>query len=44
MKNRFVKLVERIPDMLHLKIGFNTSRTLYACDVVSYLEFADYIF
>ena len=44
MRSRFIKLVERVPDMFHLKIGFNISRTLYTCDVVSYLEFAITVF
>ncbi len=36
----FASLRGRIPGLLHLEIGVDTSRVEYACDVVLYSEFA----
>ena len=36
----FHSLRGRIPGLLHLEIGIDTSRVDYACDVVLYSEFA----
>jgi hypothetical protein len=39
VKSSFDSLRGRIPGLLHLEIGVDTSRTDYACDVVLYSEF-----
>ena len=39
LRRGFDSLVGRIPGMLHLEIGADTSRVDYACDVVLYSEF-----
>jgi quinol monooxygenase YgiN len=40
LKSRFEGLRGRIPGLLRLDIGVDTSRVDYACDVVLYSEFA----
>ena len=39
LKNRFEGLRGRIPGLLRLEVGVDTSRVDYACDVVLYSEF-----
>ena len=39
LKSRFEDLRGRIPGLLHLEVGVDTSRVDYACDVVLYSEF-----
>jgi hypothetical protein len=39
VKTVFESLNGKIPGMLHLEIGFDTSAADYACDVVLYSEF-----
>ena len=39
LKSRFEGLRGRIPGLLHLEVGVDTSRIDYACDVVLYSEF-----
>jgi hypothetical protein len=39
LKSRFEGLRGRIPGLLHLEVGVDTSRVDYACDVVLYSEF-----
>lgn len=39
VKCKFEDLRGRIPGMLHLEVGIDTSRVAYACDVVLYSEF-----
>ena len=39
LKNRFEGLRGRIPGLLRLEVGVDTSRIDYACDVVLYSEF-----
>lgn len=39
LKRSFESLRGRIPGMLHLEIGIDSSRVDYACDVVLYTEF-----
>ena len=39
IKHGFAALVGRIPGLLHLEIGVDSSRIDYACDVVLYSEF-----
>lgn len=39
VKCKFEDLRGRIPGMLHLEVGIDTSRVSYACDVVLYCEF-----
>ncbi|WP_175874143.1 Dabb family protein [Burkholderia sp. BCC0397] len=39
LKAAFESLVGRIPGLLHLEIGVDSSRVDYACDVVLYSEF-----
>jgi len=39
LKSAFLSLRGRIPGMLKLEIGVDTSRVDYACDVVLYSEF-----
>ena len=40
LRSSFETLRGRIPGLLHLEIGVDTSRVDYACDVVLYSEFA----
>ena len=40
LRRSFDSLRGRIPGLLHLDIGVDTSRIDYACDVVLYSEFA----
>ncbi|HVE53490.1 MAG TPA: Dabb family protein [Ramlibacter sp.] len=40
LRSSFHGLRGRIPGLLHLEIGVDTSRVDYACDVVLYSEFA----
>ena len=40
LRRSFESLRGRIPGLLHLDIGVDTSRVDYACDVVLYSEFA----
>ena len=40
LRRSFESLSGRIPGLLHLEIGVDTSRVDYACDVVLYSEFA----
>lgn len=40
LKSAFESLRGRIPGLLHLEIGVDSSRVDYACDVVLYTEFA----
>lgn len=40
LKRGFHGLRGRVPGLLHLEIGVDTSRVDYACDVVLYSEFA----
>ena len=39
LKSRFEELRGRIPGLLHLEVGVDTSQVDYACDVVLYSEF-----
>lgn len=39
VKREFEALRGRIPGLLHIEIGIDTSRIDYACDVVLYSEF-----
>jgi quinol monooxygenase YgiN len=39
LKRSFESLRGRIPGLLHLEIGVDSSRSDYACDVVLYSEF-----
>ena len=39
VKNAFESLQGKIPGMMHLEIGVDSSRIDYACDVVLYSEF-----
>ena len=39
VQKSFNALMGRIPGLLHLEIGVDTSRVDYACDVVLYSEF-----
>ena len=39
LQSSFESLRGRIPGLLHLEIGVDTSRIEYACDVVLYSEF-----
>lgn len=39
LREAFEGLRGRIPGLLHLEIGVDTSRVSYACDVVLYTEF-----
>jgi hypothetical protein len=39
LKSSFESLRGRIPGLLHLELGMDTSRIDYACDVVLYTEF-----
>ena len=39
LKSRFEGLRGRIPGLIHLEVGVDTSRVDYACDVVLYSEF-----
>ena len=39
LKSRFEGLRGRVPGLLRLEIGIDTSRVDYACDVVLYSEF-----
>ena len=39
LKSRFEALKGRIPGLLHLEVGVDTSKVDYACDVVLYSEF-----
>lgn len=39
LKRSFESLRGRVPGLLHLEIGVDTSRIDYACDVVLYSEF-----
>jgi hypothetical protein len=39
LQRSFHSLIGRIPGLLHLEIGVDTSRVDYACDVVLYSEF-----
>lgn len=39
LKRSFESLRGRIPGLLHLEVGVDTSRVDYACDVVLYSEF-----
>ena len=39
LQSSFESMRGRIPGMLHLEIGVDTSRLDYACDVVLYSEF-----
>lgn len=39
LKSSFESLRGRIPGLLHLELGIDTSRIDYACDVVLYTEF-----
>jgi len=39
LKSAFEGLAERIPGLLHIEIGVDTSKVDYACDVVLYSEF-----
>ncbi len=41
LQRSFGSLRGRIPGLLHLEIGVDSSRIDYACDVVLYSEFAD---
>ncbi len=41
LQRSFESLRGRIPGLLHLEIGVDSSRIDYACDVVLYSEFAD---
>jgi quinol monooxygenase YgiN len=40
LKRSFHALRGRVPGLLHLEVGVDTSRVDYACDVVLYSEFA----
>ena len=40
LKAAFESLRGRIPGLLHLEVGVDSSRVDYACDVVLYTEFA----
>ncbi|EYS85944.1 stress responsive protein [Cupriavidus sp. SK-4] len=40
LKSAFESLRGRIPGLLHLEVGVDSSRVDYACDVVLYTEFA----
>ena len=40
LRASFASLRGRIPGLLHLEVGVDTSRVDYACDVVLYSEFA----
>ena len=39
LKSAFEGLVGKIPGLLHMEIGIDTSKVDYACDVVLYSEF-----
>lgn len=39
VKARFEEIATRIPGLIHLEVGVDTSRIDYACDVVLYSEF-----
>lgn len=39
VKSRFEELVGRIPGLLRMEIGLDSSRVDYACDMVLYSEF-----
>ena len=39
VKSRFEGLQDRIPGLIRLEIGVDTSQVAYACDVVLYSEF-----
>jgi hypothetical protein len=39
LKRKFEDLRGRIPGLLHLEVGVDSSRVDYACDVVLYCEF-----
>jgi hypothetical protein len=39
LKRSFGSLRGRVPGLLHLEVGVDTSRVDYACDVVLYSEF-----
>lgn len=39
LKGCFESLIGRIPGLLHLEVGVDSSRVDYACDVVLYTEF-----
>ncbi|MBN9410789.1 MAG: Dabb family protein [Burkholderiales bacterium] len=41
LKHAFETVRGRIPGLLHLEVGVDTSRVDYACDVVLYSEFTD---
>ena len=41
LKNSFESLRGRIPGLLHLELGVDSSRIDYACDVVLYTEFVN---
>ena len=41
LKAAFETVRGRIPGLLHLEVGVDTSRVDYACDVVLYSEFTD---
>ena len=40
LREGFASLRGRIPGLLHLEVGVDTSKVDYACDVVLYSEFA----
>jgi hypothetical protein len=40
IRRSFESLHGRVPGLLHLEIGVDSSRIAYACDVVLYSEFA----
>lgn len=40
LQRSFESLRGRVPGLLHLEVGVDTSRADYACDVVLYSEFA----
>ncbi|RQO46644.1 stress responsive protein [Variovorax sp. KBW07] len=39
LKRKFESLRGRIPGLLHIEVGVDSSRVAYACDVVLYSEF-----
>ncbi|SPC18379.1 Dabb family protein [Cupriavidus taiwanensis] len=42
LKTAFESLQGRIPGLLHLEVGVDSSRVDYACDVVLYTEFVSH--
>ena len=42
IRNAFEGLRDRIPGLLELEVGIDTSRVDYACDVVLFSEFTDH--